>query len=261
MQEDSSKMPEVPSNEGRIETGRNLDYYSEELFFEPKLLNNKKVLNLGVGSSNLGQELKKRKINCQVVDVDLTYDPYLDRDGKPLSSIVSQLIDRFMDGHPKKRPLIRKIMRTENRNLIQGDMLKLPFADKSFDYIFALHSTYQLPSEKKLAVFREMLRVANTIHLSPILKEDLYFFINLIENEFSDFEVVLSHPVPHPFLDKPHFKIEKEADYMRNENVTYQGHRVWEPAADEVIYKKNSRGLTQAYVKGGNTLILRRKTN
>jgi hypothetical protein len=164
--------------EGEVETGRPLAQYSWDLFFDPELLRNKKILNLGSGSSNLGQDLKRAKIDCQVIDLDLNYDPYINKAFKPFRTKVAQLVDSAMKGGESKRHLIRKIMGTENRKMAQADMLKLPFDDKSFDFIFANNSTYQLPTEKKRAVFSEMFRVANKIHISPILKRIFILFLS-----------------------------------------------------------------------------------
>jgi len=248
------------TKEGLIETGRTLDYYTSELFFEPELLQDKKILNLGSGSSNLGRDLEKNKVDCEVVDLDFIFDPYLNKALKPVRTKISQLINRYMTGE-KKRKMIRKVMGTEGRDVLQGDMVALPFSDRSFDFIFALHSTYQLPSEKKKLVFEEMMRVANAIHISPILKEDIYFFIELLRNEYQDFEIVLSYPPNTNIFGENRFVIKNDSDYQKILNGELGEDRIYEPIAEAVTYKKDIWGRTHAYVDGGYTLILRRKNS
>ena len=248
------------TREGSIETGRTLGFYTQELFFEPELLQDKKILNLGSGSSNLGRDLEKSKVGCEVVDLDFNFDPYLSKALKPVRTKVSQLINRYMTGE-KKRKTIRKVMGTEGRDMLQGDMVALPFPDHSFDFIFALHSTYQLPSEKKKLVFEEMMRVANTIHISPVLKEDIHFFIELLEDEYQDFEIVLSYPPDTNMFGENRFVIKDDSDYQKILNGELGEDRIYEPRAEAATYKKDIWGRTHAYVDGGYTLILRRKNS
>lgn len=248
-----------PSNESLIVTGRNIYQYSHALFFEPELLRNKKILNLGAGSGNLLADLKKIKIPCSVIELDLLKDPYINNINKFVRTKISHLLNKYLTGD-KKIKLIRKIMGTEKRDLVQADMVSLPFPDKSFDIIFALHSTYQLPTEKKQAVFKEMLRVANSIHVNPILKEDLYFFIDLIKTEYTDFNIVLCYLPAHPLLEENKFVITEDQDYQRILNEEF-GHSLYEPLAETVSYKKSILGFTHAVIKDGFTIILTRKND
>ena len=249
------------SREGSIVSGRTLEEYRQDLFFEQELLEDKKILNLGAGASNLNSDLKKEGINCSVIDLDLNHDPYTNKVIRPIRTQVANLISSIMHGESKKTELIRKIMKTGDRKMVQGDMMSLPFKDREFDFVFALWSTYQLPVKKRAEAFGEMLRVADYIHVGPILQDDLYSFYDLVNSEgkFSDFEIVLSYPAPHPMLDKRRFVIKEEADYQKIINGELGEDRIYLPPEKEVTYRKRLMGGSSARLKYRFTIILRRK--
>lgn len=249
---------EINNKEGSIVTGRSLDCYAWDLFFDPELLRNKKILNLGCGSSNLGEDLKKEKINCSLVDLDLNYDPYINISLKPIRTKIAHMISRAMFGKDNKREIIRKIMGTQDRNIIQANMNSLPFDDESFDIALAYWSTYQIPTEKKITVFKEMLRVASAIHISPVLKEDLYFFIDLLKNDFPNFDIVLCYPTSNQMLGEQKFQIKEDDDYQKIVNNEYGSPTLYEPEDSKVTYKK-ILGLNAAIIKNGFTLILKKR--
>ncbi|MCL5438533.1 MAG: hypothetical protein M1268_00915, partial [Patescibacteria group bacterium] len=77
----------VSSLEGAITTARRWKRYESRLFISPEALRNETVLNFGCGGSNIGEALREKGVNCNVVDVDLRYNSK-----SPLTS-VSVLLD------------------------------------------------------------------------------------------------------------------------------------------------------------------------
>lgn len=117
-------------------TGRNLTEYQRGLGFDQELLRGKKVLNFGCGMSTIDKDLKKEKIDCDLVEIDIDPDPMLPQMNNSLRfwgampfRILSK-IDKF-DNLTKHKilNLKRKIEGTNERNFVQGDGRMLPFPD------------------------------------------------------------------------------------------------------------------------------------
>jgi len=167
--------------EGEIVTSRNLELYKYALLFEDDVLKGRTILNFGAGGSNLGKELQKKDPNSIVVDLDLLDNPGKDYSFRqdPLRFIATLPIrfylKHFQPNEGLRRKIIavkRKIGDTDERKFVQGDGRNLPFADRIFDTVLSLWTTYQIPIDDREQVFKELMRVADTVHLGPIFGED-----------------------------------------------------------------------------------------
>src|SRR3989344_7902473 len=140
-----SKRPtgKTPKLEGAIVTGRKWFAYESMLGVKPEVLKNETVLNFGSGASNIGRELKSKGIECNVVDLDLKYDPWAPEEN-PLKLFVALPVELYLKYfNPKGKVrnklvnLKMKIAGTEGRNFIQGNGRSLPFPDQTFGHVLA----------------------------------------------------------------------------------------------------------------------------
>lgn len=235
-----------PGVEGLIVTARSWRAYQEGLGIKPEALNDKSVLNLGSGGSNIGKALERQNVHCRVTDLDLEYDPTGNLFGRLLT---------FTD-KPAKHKLAnfrRKIFGTEGRKFVQGNARDLPFQDGQFDYVLALRSTYQIPLEAKRNVYRELMRVGRILHLGPIFESDYSLLLELAKEE--NFEVVACQPMPD--LKPLPFMFSSKEDYD-DYVLQPQSSRISMPPKDD------SRVFTvlglhrHAGWSNGNTIVLRR---
>lgn len=209
--------------EGKIVTPSKLKRYARFLHFDPVLLTNQKVLNFGSGGSSIGKELERKQIQCDVTDVDLqvvgagvffarlkTVENILGLDDK------SRFGNRLSSIHKKSSDNNRS-------NFVQADGRSLPFEDRQFDTILALFSTYQIPDKDKEQVFRELMRVGNTIHCGPITSKD-FSVLNILAQE-RGFDII----VCRPFSERGFFTARNRKDYTFYEEKYSVQERVRSP--------------------------------
>lgn len=251
--------------------GRDWVEYKTVLGIKPDALRDKRVLNFGSGSSNIGRELKSRKNGGRVVDFDLIHDPWEHTD--PWETIENayrfstipliQLYLEYFNPQGKERQglvnLKRQVAGTEGRDFVQGNGVKLPFKDDAFDYVIAFWSTYQPPLEDRGAIYEEFMRVGKIIHISPIFKNDYKLLSKLAEEK--DYEIVASLP-----LDEVGFSFSSDEDYGSYVRKVAPWHRIGVPYRYEPIIKTqqimgrdgNIREASSVSGDGGNTIVLRR---
>jgi len=190
----------TPKLESAIVTGRNWFDYQSMLGVKPEALKNETVLNFGSGASNLGKDLKTKGIDCNVVDLDLKYDPWENSENpfRLFATVPVHLYLKYFNPQGETRQklvnLKRKIAGTEGRNFVQGNGRVLPFPDREFDHILALWSTYQIPPEAKETVYKELMRVGKVLHLGPIFKNDYKLLLKLAAEQ--DYEIIACEPIP-----------------------------------------------------------------
>ncbi|MBU1130976.1 class I SAM-dependent methyltransferase [Patescibacteria group bacterium] len=251
----------TPKLEGAIVTGRSWIEYQSMLGVKPEALKNETVLNFGSGASNIGRDLKTKGVDCSVIDLDLKYDPWENSENpfRLFAAIPVHLYLKYFNPNEQTRQklvnLKRKIAGTEGRNFVQGNGRALPFPDEAFDHVLGLWSTYQIPPEAKESVYRELMRVGKTLHLGPIFKNDYDLLSKLAAEQ--DFEVVACQPIP--LLKDVPFMFSSVEDYSRYMNQKDQEERISIPKrADSSV--NTMLGMKSAGRKGGNTIILRRKS-
>lgn len=248
--------------EGETETGRELLQYADALFFEPELLNGHNLLNLGSGSSNLGDELSALGFKTQVANVDITYDPFIAHHNKPFRSLFAQAIQKYSQRpQEKKRSIIRSLMGTSSREIVQADMRILPYKNDSFDFVFALASTYQMPARDRIIAFDEMMRLGKFIHISPIFESDFNAIVELISSGKYNFEIVICYPPPSNMLDESPVRFQSTDDYTNYSNSVDLDKRVYIPTATNYSIKSKFwfTGIKKLITfKGAYTIILRR---
>jgi hypothetical protein len=231
-----------------ITTARGLDSYCYDLGIAKELLATGKVLNVGCGASNIDKEMPE--VNQGVVNIDIQHDPYFSIMHKPIRSIAAKLATVFA---PKNYILKRKLGGIEGRTLAQADMLNLPFAENQFDFVIAYWSTYQLPIEKRVEAYKEIIRVGKRIHIAPIFKVDLNSLLSMRKD--LDFTIVSSSPLPEIFDDPESYtQIKDVKDYGNyiHENPNLSS-RLYMPKGEDISYRKNGR---MAKADGGNSVIL-----
>lgn len=212
--------------ESDIVKARSLTDYERQLGFTRGLLKDQIVLNFGCGGSNIGQELELLGISSQIVDVDLAFHP---REGRNNKSGLR----------------------------IQADGRKLPFPDATFETTLALFSTYQVPEDSKRQVLDELLRVSNTLHVSPVLKSE-YHIMRALAAEHG-FDILYSRHSRGKYVHKMYNQIciSKPKDYISFcEGNNYEA-RVVEPRFDAPFVF--SLGTSKkAYARSGNLVVMKR---
>lgn len=233
---ESVNTEEIKENnlEGRFIRSRSLWEYENLLQFNARLLKNQNILNFGCGGSHLGKELRKMKIPCNVVDVDL----HVVREGK-VSSVWLRLVESFIGAKLFKRESIvdnqdnRKLAVADGRNLILADGRQLPFKDRAFDTVLALSATYQVPEDSKKLVFRELMRVSNIIHCAPIFGNDFRILEFLAKEE--NFDIIVCRPMKTEPSPKPeNFFASTIGDYQDYKRRFQAERRIEPPIEDSV---------------------------
>ena len=228
---------------------------------KPEALKDKTVLDFGSGSSNIGGQLKGKKIDSKVIDVDLKFDPTTGSYYKVLADLaipvewLSKLFKSRPDIQDQLVKLKRKIAGTEGRKFLQANGRALPFADQSFDYVLALWSTYQIPEEAKETVYRELMRVGKILHFGPIFQKD-FDLISKLAPELG-YEIVACQPEPQNIFRDVPFMFKSSQDYdqfMKNEESA----RIKPPQKDDSNVN-TILGMKSGGGKGGNAIVLRRK--
>jgi hypothetical protein len=203
--------------EGRIITGRGFSEYSGYLGVKPELLNNQIVLNFGAGGSNIQKDLDSKGINSFIVGVDIKKDPVAGDNilAQPfkIASDLSAKIENFPQNLRQKLiSLYRTFGGTKGRTILQGDGRNLPFANQTFGTVLALYSTYQIPTEDKERVYRELLRVGKNHHYGPIFGDDFKLLSRLAAE--NNFEVVACQPEPRTIFGDVSCMIKSQNDYL-----------------------------------------------
>ncbi len=150
-------MPQIPLLERMaIMTGRGAkEVLGSYIFLEPKYLENKRVLNVGAGRTNLEKDLlEKYGVRTNVTNIDLAYDP------RRKSWYWYLIWKAPVSSFPK--------------NAIQADMCSLPFSDDYFDISISTASLSSWTSKDRSSLaLLELCRVTkNEIYISPVLERD-----------------------------------------------------------------------------------------
>lgn len=129
---------------------QNTLYYLNNSGISPESLQNKKILVVGAGGGNFEKDLKDAgfNIDCQIVNVDLQYDP------------------------KRKSNLWRLILKLPRKNYppnaIWADAKNLPFADNRYDIAFAFNSIVPyMTGDAKLQAIKEITRVSKDVYIYP----------------------------------------------------------------------------------------------
>lgn len=187
------------------EGGRTLGEYQQDLDLKPSDFKGT-TLNFGAGTSNLKLDLERAGVkDPQIIDLDLVFDPSDQSLYNPLSPFINWLFDRKIN---RERPLERRaqllsqkrrLLGTQDRDMVNADGRHLPLADKSVDLVIALQSTYQIPEEGQDLVFSELLRVAKKeVRVFPIWGQE--FEILRQQAKKQGFKIMACKPIsPMPF--------------------------------------------------------------
>ena len=251
----------TPGLEGAIVTGNSWIRYESMLGIKPEALKNKTIINFGSGASNIGKDLKDKQIDCSVVDLDLKYDPWKNSENpfRLFAALPVHLYLKYFNLKDETRQklvnLKGKIAGTEGRNFVQGDGRALPFPDEAFDYVLALWSTYQIPSEAKESVYKELMRVGKILHLDPIFKNDYDLLSKLAAEQ--GYEIVACQP--RPFLKDVPFMFSSEEDYSKYIKQNDQSDRIKIPEkGDQSVI--TMLGTKAVFTEGEYSIVLRRKS-
>lgn len=178
---------------------RGIEWYEYSLRFMPDAIKGKSILNVGSGRSDLGWSLRNHARS--VVDADLDPTSYGSNRIRIIQPIIKAVekVDSALSGVKRVKgnldKLKNKVQQAGERKFVVANTQHLPFADRQFDTVLALYSTYFFddPIERGRA-FNELLRVGNTVHLGPVWGRD-YETINKLAEQM-EYEVVVSHPFP-----------------------------------------------------------------
>lgn len=197
-------------------TARNWKAYESILGIAPEALTDKIVLNFGSGGSNIDSDLKIKGVNCNVVNLDLRFDP----PGMPNNlfdfyvAFKNELSLRLLKPNSVEREQLvskkRRALNTEGRIIVQGNGRALPFPDKAFDYILALESINYLPGNAQRIVFEELMRVGNILHLSPV-SQNAYEILSETAARCG-YEIIAREPIP-PLNSNVSFRFSRLEDY------------------------------------------------
>lgn len=257
--------------EGEIVRSRNLESYEYALLFEDDVLKNRTILNFGAGGSNLGKKLQEKDSNSIVVDLDLLNNPGKDYSFRqdPLRFIAALPIRFYLEHFKPNKDWRKKIIKVKRkigdiaeRKFVQGDGRNLPFADRTFDMALSLWTTYQIPIDDREQVFRELMRVADTIHLGPVFGEDYQILSKLaLEKGFS---IVLSQPFPvRDFLlpepERPNV-VRTPVDYEKYMRINDRSLAYDRESTLNQKPKREKIAPRDNHATGGACLILKRRT-
>lgn len=245
--------------EGEIISGEKMRTYGQVLKFDESLLKDKTILNFGCGGSNLSGEIKRKGIECNMVELDIEEDPESEASVGHYTKPVIKIVEQFVQDpklHVQLVALQRKLSGTEDRTFVQGDGRALPFADETFDITFAMKSVYQVPANERPAVYSELLRVSKAVHVAPVMSSDFETLSKLAEA--MGFEIILCGPIDIEFSERVHLPIRNYDDYgLFKDDVPYE-QRVARPPSDDVNIISIAGKPIHAGFSGG-TMILKRK--
>lgn len=247
--------------EGKIITRRSLSKYERALQFKRELLRDKTILNFGCGGTNLHLQLKKEKINANVIDLDIQFNPIGSYSVIFIVKTIDYLkskINKTSKFYTSLTDFKKYVEHIEERKIIQGDGRNLPFADKTFDISLALWSTYQIPDEAKKQVFKELMRTSNIIHIGPIFKKDYTQLIDLSEE--MKFNIVICTPFTTFLMTKKDAFIAKSvSDYDKYIKNNEPKKRIVEPKDENPRVFRINDNPVLATGKGGDIMILKRQ--
>lgn len=232
-------------------TARGLNAYTTCLRFEPALLEGQNVINFGSGGSHIGKELEKNKVSSRVVDVDVQITGV----GRFFWRL--RVIGNFLGIDDKSRlgkklnSMHAKSACKEGRNFIRADGRSLPFKDKAFDTVLALASTYQIPYRDRETVFRELMRVGNTIHCGPIYESDFRILRRLSEE--SNFDIIACPP----FGKGGDLAVNSPKYYQEYKDKYSSEQRIRRPSK-ESSWAFGVLGKSVIYYGGGSNIVLQR---
>lgn len=271
------KLSEIGSMEGKIITARDVLDYAGSLRFALRSLEGKRLLDVGCGASNIGQDLKKEGIEATVIGVDLTTDPSTDKNGVPPVqmllrglNLLSKMTPMESRTREKLLALKRRLAGTADRLFVQADGRQLPFSDASFDEVFALQSTYQIPFEERVKVFRELMRVGNVVRISPIFKQDYDALVQLADE--LGFEVLecTDSTVRQLMVDGKAVQWDESfEEYEARTKKIPTKERIYPPRVEEPVFDISVTGQlrTNFHESGGETgqkdvcrIVLKRKS-
>lgn len=242
--------------EGKVITSRPLKTYETYLMFNRSLLKGQRVLNLGSGGSNLSGEIQRANIDAAVVDLDLAPDPT--NQYVQLLNPIFKVANTFLPADNKfRRSLVdlkRTLARTKDRQFVQGNGRVLPFDSDSFDTVFALFSTYQIPAEAKRQVLSELLRVGKALHIGPVMSGD-FDILEELSTQFG-YDIIYSRALKTPRSEDIHVAYPDDyATYAQKYPYTY---RVRRPIHDHPTMMK-AFGLSLGADVNGNMVVMRKK--
>lgn len=235
------------SLEGKIVTARTIKAYARSLHFNPHILENQRILNFGSGGSNIGEQLRRMGIVCDVTDADRE----LVGIGKKSAKI--KIAENFVGPESWVGKKLNKLQNQHRPNFVRADGKALPFKDKSFNTVFALWSTYQIPDIDKTQVFGELMRVGNVVHCGPITSKDFDVINNLCQKK--GFDIIACRP----FKESGVFTAHNNNDYrIYKDKFPYQ-ERVRAPEIDSPGAIRIFDRPILAWVSSGNYIILQRR--
>lgn len=241
-------------------TARKLEDYCANLEVSVKFLDGKKVLNFGCGGSNLKKDIESKPYfgnGSGFVEVDIANDPFgihgnhfspeQEAHNIRLKKVRDQEIAEGQLLIPQIKLHEDRLLGIDGRKFIQIDGVSLPFADRSFDVCLALWSTYQVPDWEQNLIFREMVRVADILHIGPVDGMDMGDIQEACDMHDSTIISVTA------FGDDVFYKLDTMDDY-KNLALAKEPH--FRPILD--ILKENSNGFTNAsYDETARVIIVR----
>jgi hypothetical protein len=198
------------------------------LGFDPKFLKGKKVLNYGSGGSNIGKELKKKKIPSTIYDADILPNPHaISGESKEFTDdeihrrmrIMGRKINESGDPQMILPPVIEhenKLLGIEGRNLIEvGEDGKINLPDKEAEVTLLLWVYHQIPQFDRRDFAQELFRVTkDVLFVAPVWHEILGPLVEVAkENGFE----LMKLEATNAEMEKGKMKINKPEDLIQRD--------------------------------------------
>jgi hypothetical protein len=229
-------------------TARKLEDYCANLEVSAKFLSGKRVLNFGCGGSNLRKDMEAKPYfgdGSKFVEVDIENEPFsihgnhLSLEQEAHNIRLKKVRDQeIVEGQlliPQIKLHENRLLGIDGRKFIQIDGASLPFPGRSFDVCLALWSTYQVPDWEQNLIFKEMVRVADILHIGPVDGMDMGDIREACDVHDSTIISVTA------FGDDVFYKLDTIDDYK---NLALAQEPPFRPVLD--ILKENSSGFTNA---------------
>lgn len=251
----------MQEREHLIIDGREWYAYEQLLGIAPEFVAGQRVLNVGCGGSNLANNLGRRGVTSSVVELDFQFDPVAVQTFYP--GIPVGMVDSFVryirpQGNLRRNAvdIKRRLSQTEGRRFVQADAASLPFPNDSFDTVLSLWATYQIPEQKRLEVYEEMMRVGDALFLSPIFTPDFFQLTTLAQEHH--FDIVVCQPFPSTVQEGCQFRI--ATPQSLNELLSFDPSERIIPPVSERPYRQDGYMNSRCYDgRGGSTIVLSRK--